>query len=580
MMIVDRNGEIVATNTTAWDGKPLSHQVPGDGIREERWFRDIFAGKIKRGETYYADVSRDPRVAKVIGGEGATLVFAAPIFDTSGSVQRIWVNYASWERIVGDMVKDTVTKAESSGLKGIDVAIIAKDGLILESKDPNLVFRTNAVSEKLEAAIRVTDGLSGSIAGTDVGGDQRIYGFAPSRELLGFKGYGWSVLYSQDHANAVASATALRNSLLVLVGLFSLAILVAGTFIAKGLAKPLVDTTNALREVAKGNLSRRLPIRCKHEVGQMAQALNEALSQIGTVMSAISKNADLLASAAVQLNSNNRSLESTAVDASDQSMQASAAATQVSANVATVAASVEEMGASIKEISKNTSEAANVANTAVKLADRTGSSMQKLTASTNEISQVVTVITSIAEQTNLLALNATIEAARAGEAGKGFAVVANEVKELAKGTAKATEEIRSKIEAIQNDVQFAGSSISGITEVINQVNDISNTIASAVEEQSVTTAEMSRNVSEAAKACDEIAKNVGNVAQGAQRTKDGVSEASTAVNELSAMAAELRSLVSRFNLGASQRPVTTPVIELRNENVYKNGTFEKHQSLN
>ena len=158
------------------------------------------------------------------------------------------------------------------------------------------------------------------------------------------------------------------------------------------------------------------------------------------------------------------------------------------------------------------------------------------------------VITSIAQQTNLLALNATIEAARAGEAGKGFAVVANEVKELAKETAKATEEIGQKIDAIQGDTKAAVRAIGEISQIINQINDISNTIASAVEEQTATTNEIGRNVTEAAKGTEEIARNISGVATAAESTTSGAGDTQKAAIELSRMANELQSLVSRFRI--------------------------------
>jgi methyl-accepting chemotaxis protein len=204
------------------------------------------------------------------------------------------------------------------------------------------------------------------------------------------------------------------------------------------------------------------------------------------------------------------------------------------------------MQASIREISKNANDSARVAKNAVGVAQSTNETMKKLGESSLEIGNVIKVITSIAQQTNLLALNATIEAARAGEAGKGFAVVANEVKELAKQTAKATEEISEKIEGIQGVTQGAVTAIEEIGAIINQINDISNSIASAVEEQTVTTNEIGRSVSEAAQGVNDIAKNIGGVATAAQNTTQGANDTRTASLELSEMAARLQSAVSRF----------------------------------
>jgi methyl-accepting chemotaxis protein len=204
------------------------------------------------------------------------------------------------------------------------------------------------------------------------------------------------------------------------------------------------------------------------------------------------------------------------------------------------------MGASIKEIAKNTSEATRIATAAVSTAESTNATIQKLGQSSAEIGQVIKVITTIAQQTNLLALNATIEAARAGEAGKGFAVVANEVKELAKETAKATEDISGKIEAIQSDTKAAVEAIGEIGTVINQINDIQNTIASAVEEQSATTNEISRNLAEAAKGGMDITRNITGVAEAAHSTTAGAGETQKSAKGLEGMAAELQELVSQF----------------------------------
>jgi methyl-accepting chemotaxis protein len=212
------------------------------------------------------------------------------------------------------------------------------------------------------------------------------------------------------------------------------------------------------------------------------------------------------------------------------------------------------MSASIKEIAKNATEAAKVADGAMRTAAETNTIVTKLGESSAEIGQVIKVITSIAQKTDLLALNATVEAARAGEVGAGFAVVANEVKELAKQTATATEDISRKIAAIQADAKSAVSAIATISGVIGQVNDISGTIATAVEEQSATTAEMSRNVSEAARGSGEVAQNIQGVAQAAQSTSQGATDSQKAAQNLAQMSTQLRELVGRFKLERNGRP--------------------------
>ncbi|MEZ5419439.1 MAG: methyl-accepting chemotaxis protein [Vicinamibacterales bacterium] len=259
----------------------------------------------------------------------------------------------------------------------------------------------------------------------------------------------------------------------------------------------------------------------------------------------IAQTAQTLASSSEELTSLSQQMGSGASETAAQANVVSAASEQVSKNVQTVATGTEEMSASIREIAKNANEAARVATTAVKVADATNATINKLGDSSAEIGKVIKVITSIAQQTNLLALNATIEAARAGEAGKGFAVVANEVKELAKETARATEEIGQKIEAIQGDTKGAVAAIGEIGTVINQINDISNTIASAVEEQTATTNEISRNVAEAAKGTTEIASNITAVAQAAKETADAAQDTQKASNQLAQLAAGLQDLVNR-----------------------------------
>lgn len=236
-------------------------------------------------------------------------------------------------------------------------------------------------------------------------------------------------------------------------------------------------------------------------------------------------------------------LDLDSLETANQSEIVAGSGSQVSMSVSSVAAAIEEMSASIAEIARSASDASVVATTAVDRTALTNAAIGKLGESSAEIGKVIEVINSIAEQTNLLALNATIEAARAGEAGKGFAVVANEVKELAQGTAEATEEIRSKIAAIQNDTTGAVVAIGEIEDIIRQIADIQTTIASAVEEQTLTTHEISASINQAATGSSDIARNISGVAEAAQRANVGAKSASQASESLALVAAELASLV-------------------------------------
>ncbi|MDB5346062.1 MAG: methyl-accepting chemotaxis sensory transducer with Pas/Pac sensor [Schlesneria sp.] len=271
------------------------------------------------------------------------------------------------------------------------------------------------------------------------------------------------------------------------------------------------------------------------------------------ILRKVSENSTAMAAASEELSSVSTQMSANAEETAVQSGVVSAASEEVSKNTQIVATGIEEMSASIKEIAKNATDAARVATSAVKVAEMTNATITKLGVSSADIGKVIKVITSIAQQTNLLALNATIEAARAGEAGKGFAVVANEVKELAKETAKATEDISQRIEAIQGDTKGAIEAIAEISGIINQINDISSTIASAVEEQTACTNEIARNISEASRGTSEIAQNITSVAEAARSTTEGANNSQRAAEELACMAAELHGIVSEFNCGDTEQ---------------------------
>jgi methyl-accepting chemotaxis protein len=353
-------------------------------------------------------------------------------------------------------------------------------------------------------------------------------------------------------------ATSRANSLAIFLISFLTLLTAAGAMfllVRKLVVQPLSAAVDLANAIAENNLALEdLPVGSEDEIGEATWALNVMKNNLRGTVHAIAETAALVAHASEDLTATSHQISANSAETSAQADVVSNAAQQVSQNLQTVATGAEEMGASIKEIAKNATEAAKVATGAVKVAETTNATVSKLGDSSTEIGQVIKVITSIAQQTNLLALNATIEAARAGEAGKGFAVVANEVKELAKETAKATEDISRKIEAIQTDTKGAVEAIASISGVIHQINDISGTIATAVEEQNATTNEMSRNVSEAAQGSGEITSNISGVAQAAASTSQGANDTQKEAQQLVQLSTKLRHLVEQFKIDNESSP--------------------------
>jgi methyl-accepting chemotaxis protein len=307
------------------------------------------------------------------------------------------------------------------------------------------------------------------------------------------------------------------------------------------------DTELLVRAAAEGKLGTRADAsRHYGDFRKIVDGINRTFEMVVDPLRVAAQNASALSASSEELTAVSQQMAGNAEETATQANVVAAASEQVSKNVTSVASASEQMQTSIREIAKNANESARVAKNAVSVAQTTNETVKKLGESSQEIGNVIKVITSIAQQTNLLALNATIEAARAGEAGKGFAVVANEVKELAKQTAKATGEISQKIEAIQVDTKGAVQAIEEIGVIINQINGISNSIAAAVEEQTVTTNEIGRSVSEAALGVGDIAKNISGVAMAAKNTTQGAVDTQKAAHELTAMAARLQQVVAKF----------------------------------
>jgi len=346
-----------------------------------------------------------------------------------------------------------------------------------------------------------------------------------------------------------AGQHAASNAIWTLWAALGIGVLLAGALawvIVLRMLRTLRSVRAAVEALAQGDLTTAPTVADHDELGLMALSLSYALEHLRSVMGTVASSAGSVAAASEELSATSAQISAAAQETSAQSAVVAGAAEEVSASVQTVAAGAEEMGAAIGEIARSTSEATRVATDAASAADEANATITQLGQSSREIGNVIKVITAIAEQTNLLALNATIEAARAGEAGKGFAVVAGEVKELAQQTAHATDDIARRVQAIQHDSSGAVAAVGQISAVIAQICTYQTTIASAVEEQAATTAEMTRSVAETAGGSEQIAANITGVTAAAESTSQALGQTASVVADLAFQAGQLREKVSTF----------------------------------
>lgn len=302
----------------------------------------------------------------------------------------------------------------------------------------------------------------------------------------------------------------------------------------------------SLAAAANGDLTVAVTVSGDDSIGRMGVALAKVLADLRSNIGRIAGSSGALAAAAEELQVVAGNMDDNVAETAHQLELSSSSSSDVARNVETVSAGIEELSSAIREIARSSSDAVEIANGGVNAARSSQARVVQLGDRSNEIGAIVKVINGIAEQTNLLALNATIEAARAGEAGKGFAVVANEVKELASGTARATEDITTKIEAIQADIAISIESIAAIVKVIDEIAEYQHTIAAAVEEQAATTSQIAHSAQVASGAAQDITERMDRVSASAQGAASGATDSRAAAVELSRMAADLQQVVGAF----------------------------------
>jgi methyl-accepting chemotaxis protein len=384
---------------------------------------------------------------------------------------------------------------------------------------------------------------------------------------------------AQIEALASDSAASSARSMIVSLVVLALALAVVGAafwLIISRVTRPLEAMRNAMASLANGDKEILVPgLGRQDEIGAMAGAVDvfrqnaiemerlqaaqverdrlaseekrTAMNELAdSFLASVGGVVEIVSSAASEMESTAQSMTSTANETNNRAMTVSAAAEQASTNVNTVASSAEELSSSISEISRQVQDAARIAAAAVANAEQTNGMVEGLAETAQKIGDVIALINTIAEQTNLLALNATIEAARAGDAGRGFAVVASEVKNLAGQTAKATEEISHQISSIQHATTDAVKAIRQIGETITSINEISSTIASAVEEQGAATQEIARSVQQASAGTGDVSANIAGVSSAASETGSSASQVLSAARELAQQSVRLRSEVNSF----------------------------------
>lgn len=612
MLLVDKDGRVLAVNSVDMKGAALNTRpIYERSFAGEAWFKKAIAGDFLKGKNGFTGTVVEPPqtvdvVAKLYGGDGYVMPFAAPFKTAAGEVAGVWVNFADFA-LVENIAATFYSGLAADGMANSEITVLDAQGRIIVDYDPKgqnwttykrnpeVIGKFDLAKAGVIAAQKAVAGETGSLDAMHARKKiEQAAGYTKSKGAYDYPGLGWSVLVRILSDEAYGAVNAAERAIAAIILGSLVLIVVGGLFVGRRAVAPLQGMTKTMNTLASGDTSVEVPATAnRDEIGDMARAVlvfkenmikasalqaeqerlraereeekNRAEAEeaerkkraeaekkvqmnklADTFQSSVGAVVDTVSSASTQLQGSAHALSSTAEETNRQSTAVAAASEQATVNVRTVAAAAEELSASITEISQQVAQSSQMAQNAVTEANRADKMVQGLVESSQKIGDVLSLISDIAEQTNLLALNATIEAARAGDAGKGFAVVAAEVKNLANQTAKATEEIGGQISGIQNATKDAVTAIQGIGKNIAEINQVAGAIAAAIEEQSAATREIAENVQQASAGTSEVASNIVGVTKAAGETGQASSQVLESARELSKQADTLRHEVSSF----------------------------------